>query len=437
MIAMLRREKAYYIATLLSSLICWSPFKVLAYLVPFLVLFLLVWLGGDGRLLKRVVVWAFIWIAAVALYGLINPEFQFVNAFVAFVTWSGLVVVLLIPTHRIGGRKLRDRLERLAWGFLVVESVWGIVQGLYGYTRTRGFDLANGDYVEGTIHPWLEAELAYSNVMFAINIALLLLFLLPAVWRRPTTRHLVMYGLGVVAFVMASVVHAILFLIVAGIFATIFVYTKRLMLSRATAFVATFGFVLFLALVLLPRNLSTARAFALQIIRGESPKAVSIIISLTEMPEEYRYMPFIGLGPGQYASRAGLISTGLYFGGIHNPKRVPLLPNRLTESQSEYLLSLWEWHDSVRYFGSTQKPYFSWLAVYTEWGLLGLFGVVVTMVFLLRSVNRLPWSYDIEKFVLTATIIFIFLLGFQENNWEVPQAWFAGVLFLKSLYVKS
>lgn len=29
--------------------------------------------------------------------------------------------------------------------------------------------------------------------------------------------------------------------------------------------------------------------------------------------------------------------------------------------------------------------------------------------------------------------IFLFL-GFHENNWEVPQVWFAGALFLKVLY---
>jgi len=432
-----RKERVYYTAVLLSALICWSPFNALAYAAPFIVLAFLTLLGGDAHLLKRTAVWILFWTGAVAFYGLVNQEFQFGNAFVAFVTWAGVVIILLIPSRGIGSQELRQKVERIAWMLLAVESVWGIMQGLYGYTRTGTFDLATGDYVEGTIHPWLEAELAYSNVMFAINIALLLLFLLPAVWRRPTTKRVAIYSLGMLAFVMASVVHAILFLIVAGGVSALLVYGKRLRLSRMIGFATIFGAIVLLTWVFLPRNLGTVRAFALQILRGEVPKSVSVITALTEMPHEYWYLPVIGLGPGQYASRAGLISTGLYFGGLQTPKEVPFLPNQLTESQAKYLLPLWEWHASVQYFGSTQKPYFSWLAVYTEWGLLGWLVVVVMVVVLLRNVRNLLLTYDKEKFVLIAAIVFIFLLGFQENNWEVPQAWFSGLLFLKVLYANG
>ena len=429
----LNKDKVYYWSVVIAALICWSPFNALAYVAPFLVLGMLIIAERQGRILRRALAWMWFWLAMVAVYGLLNPEFQFGNAFVAFVTWAGLIVILLIPAGEFNSPILRHKLEKFAWKVLLVESVWGIVQGIYGYFHTGSFDLANGDYVEGTIHPPLAPELAYSNVMFAINIALLLLFLLPALWRRKTVRHGVIYGLGLLAFVMASVVHAILFLLVAGGISAVLVWGRRPRLSRVMGTTVVLMAAGAIAWMLLPTNLGTVRPFAQQVLRGEVPKSVSVVTALYEMPREYPYMPIVGLGPGQYASRAGLISTGLYFGGLDNPRPVPLLPNRLTEAQDKYLLPLWAWHSSNPYWGSTQKPYFSWLAIYTEFGLFGWFVVIVLFFRFLNQIRVLPSVVDLEKFVLFASFIFIFMLGFQENNWEVPQAWFSGLLFIKSL----
>ncbi len=434
-ISLRRAEMAYYIAALLALLICWSPFNALAYVVPFGVIFMLTFLGNGKRLFIRSLIWISLWVLFVSFYALINQDFRFGNALVAFVTWAGVIVLLLIPIHYNLSQQLHRKLERLAWLFLGVESIWGIVQGLYGYIHTGSFDLANGDYVEGTIHPPLQAELAYSNVMFAINIALLLLFLLPLVWRKPRLSKIIFYSLGVIAFVMASVMHVILFLIAAGMIGAFWVWGRRLQVSQMAVMLFLFGFIFSLVTLLLPRNLRTARGFALQVLRGEVPKSVSVIVTIKEMPHKYWYLPLVGLGPGQYASRAGLISTGLYFGGLNNPKTIPFLPNEFTESQYKYLLPLWEWHESVRGFGSTQKPFFSWLAVYTEWGLIGWLFVLGILVLLFRRVGTLPRYYKVEKFALITAIVLFFFLGFQENNWEVPQAWFSGLLLVRVLYV--
>ncbi len=429
----MNREKVYYIVVFISAAICWSPLKMLSYLIPFLVIGVLFLFTKNNILLMRIFIWVFLWFIMMSIYGLINPEFQFVNGFLAFITWAGMVVLLLLPMHGMQSPSLLRKIKKLAWAILFFESFWGIVQGIYGYMQTGSFDLANGDYVEGTIHPPLKPELAYSNVMFAINIVLLLLFLLPDVWRKKTLK-IIIYILGILVFIMASVVHTILFLIIAFVVAALIIWMKQLRLSRMIGISLIFGIILLIANVLLPQNLHTAKIFVLQILRGEEPKSVSVITALTEMPKEYWFMPVIGLGPGQYASRAGLISTGLYFGGLKNPREISYLPNKLTEIQEKYLLPLWIWHDSNPYWGSTQKPYFSWLAIYTEFGLLGLIGIIVVMLQLLQKVRRITKAYDFEKFALITAIIFIFLLGFQENNWEVPQAWFSGLLFLKILY---
>ena len=428
-----QQQKIYYAGVVLATLICWSPFNALAYVAPFLVLGLLILFGRSGRLIKRTLAWIWLWLVMVAVYGLINPKFQFGNAVVAFVTWAGLIILLMIPAGEFNSPIPRHKLERFAWKVLLVEAVWGIVQGVYGYTRTGSFDLANGDYVEGTIHPALQPELAYSNVMFAINIALLLLFLLPSVWRHPRVSHIIIYALGTLAFVMASVVHAILFLLAAGGVSAFLVWGRRPRFSRLVGSAVAFSIIGVLAWILLPTNLGTARSFGLQILRGEVPKSVSVITALRDMPGDYPYLPFIGLGPGQYASRAGLISTGLYFGGLNKPRTYSFLPNRLTEAQEKYLLPLWTWQESNPFWGSTQKPYFSWLAIYTEFGMIGWSVVMLVSFLFMKRILSIPRDQELEKFVLLAALGFMFLLGFQENNWEIPQAWFSGLLFLKSM----
>jgi hypothetical protein len=430
---MSRVAKAYYWATVIAAVICWSPFKALAYVAPFLVTALLI-IGGVRRLAIRVFWLAWSWGFMVAFYGLLNHNFQFENALVAFVTWFGMALILLIPTKGIGVKELLARVEKWAWSLLALESVWGIVQAFYGAMRTGGFDMANGDYVEGTIHPWLEPGLAYSNVMFAVNVALLLLFLLPSMWRSRHIWKVTIYGLGVLALVLASVVHVILFLAISVGASAVLLFRWRIRLSRLVGIGIFTGLLIGLTAAFLPRNLGTVSIFASQIFQGEVPKSVSVITAVRDLPQKYWFSPIFGLGPGQYASRAGLISTGLYFGGLTNPYYIPFLPNRLTKAQEEHLLPLWIWHESNPYWGSTQKSYFSWLAVYSEWGILGLVFVVGLLVGLLRRVKNLPSYKDVEKLVLGTTVVFLFLLGFQENNWEVTQAWFAGLLLIKILY---
>lgn len=432
-----RLVKAYYWGTILSILVCWLPFKALPYAIPFILIALLVLIGENTKVMIRLIAWIAIWIGMIVIYGLVNSAFQWGNALVAFITWAGIAVVLMIPSDKIADLWLQERLTRLAWVLLGLEASWGIVQSIYGFLQTRSFDLANGDFVEGTIHPWLEPELAYSNVMFAINIALLLLFLLPSLWREPSLLKRITYVIGVLVFILASVVYAILFLVVAAGIAIVLVIGRRMKIKRQISIIGIIGIIIVFSAVLLPQNLKLIGPFVLQVIRGEAPKSASIIAAVREMPEDYWYLPVFGLGPGQYTSRAGLISTGLYLGGLKNPRSFPLLPNHLTESQEKYLMPLWAWHQSVQYFGSTQAPYFSWLAVYTEWGLLGWSVILAVLIYVVRAIRRISPARDIEKLAIMTSVWFVWLLGFQENNWEVPQAWFSGLLLIKAMYASA
>jgi len=154
-----------------------------------------------------------------------------------------------------------------------------------------------------------------------------------------------------------------------------------------------------------------------------------------EMPQEYPAMTLFGLGPGQFSSRASLISTNLYIGGITDPRTLPFLEEQASAPAKDYLLDLWL--DSEKGGnGSTTRPFFSWMSVYTEFGAPICLAIIAYSWILLK---RLKIASQCSEFGWRATatamgLMFFLLLGFQENYWEVPQAIFVGLMVLKVMY---
>lgn len=426
-------QKAFYWALLLATLTVWSPFNLLGYLIPFVVIIVLL-LSGDTVIVVRSVIWIACWAIFISVHALLKKEFFISNSIIAFLTFSSFWIAFTIPSKYLTNFILKEKLARFLANVLVVESVWGCVQGFYGFLQTKSFDIANGDFVEGTIHPALASEKSFSNVMFASNVAFMLIFLLPYVARR---KYLFPFFLGLFALVLASVVHVLLFLFLAlGI--SIFLYKPILIKRRAYVQLLILLIIFpFIAYSVLSQNFETLPKFVKQLYTGDTPRSQIIYASILHMPMEYRGLQWIGLGPGQFTSRAGLISTGMYFGSPLNPKPLPLLPTNITTPQEKFLIELWIEGVTNPYYGSTHQPYFSWLTVYTEFGIpifMGGLGVTIYLTFWIKKrVN----ASEGKRFVATAAgtgTLLLFLLGFQENYWEIPQAIILGILCLKVLY---
>jgi hypothetical protein len=160
---------------------------------------------------------------------------------------------------------------------------------------------------------------------------------------------------------------------------------------------------------------------------------------LTELPGEQPLQPFVGLGPGQFSSRASLIATGLYLGGPDHPQTVPLLSPQATRIAEEYCVSLLvQFADKKDVIGSSEQPFFSVLSVYTELGAMGLIAVTLVILEWLRRIRRrvrIDPGLRFQAAVLVAGLLFMVLLGLQDNYWETPQAMLVGFLLLKLLYV--
>ena len=436
-----RYEQAYFYSFLIAILLCWSPSKLLAYLAPWLAIGIFLFVSRSQISWLRLVVIAFLWLVVLLFHFLLTPGFMVHSALLSFFTYGSFVFVLVVPTRRITGEQLSDLLLFISRWVLLFQSCWGIAQGIVAGFGAGTFDGGVGDAVAGTIRPF-GYSIDFSNPMFAVNIAVLLILIFPLVTRRRKGFPYFIYVVGVLALVMASVVHVILIFAAAVLISiTIFfpfVFIKKHGLTLVSIFL-TLGFLIQL---LIPNNIRSIQSFSTSTLEGQTPRSQAVQRALYSMPSEYPWMPVFGLGSGQYSSRAGLIGTGMFFGGPFDPIPLPLLPTGMSEPFRIYVYDLWLslYNEEGEVVGDNSsavyKPFFSLLSVYVEGGAMAIVLIVgLVMRLIWRIYRHVSVSKKrLESASVSAGIIFFFLLGTQENYWEIPQAIFPGLMLLKCLY---
>ena len=427
-------HKAYLVAFIISLFLVWSPSNALAYLAPIIALVVFIAMTKSGTVIQNVIAWFLVWGIIICFYILFTPDFVVHSALLSVLTYSSFIVVMAIPRRFVASLDLMDRMLKWARWIVVIEALVGITQGIYGFNRTGSFDISNGDFVEGTIHPALASELSLSNPMFAINMALLLIALLPDLILRRKGFFTVL--VGSIALIMASVLHVLIMLATAGFLSILFFWPISLRRSMTYLVGTSLTIAVILAFFALRTNFSTADGFARLLLSGESYRSIAIQRAVIEMPRDYPLLPLVGLGPGQFSSRAGLIGTGLYFGGPKFPRPLPFVPQGMSQAFEDNTLDLWLRLVETRTKGSTHLPFLSWLSVYVEWGvlvLLAVFCIVLIMLIRLRSVVR-SYPQRVLAAAFGTGVIFLLFIGMQENYWEVPQAILIGLLILKVQY---
>ncbi|MCC6456157.1 MAG: hypothetical protein IT328_14480 [Caldilineaceae bacterium] len=430
-----KRARVYYFVFMLALLISWSPSNAAAYATPFLVIGLYIFLSNSEITLRRTLLWYLGWFVLVGVYGLIYlKDYAWQSALLSIITYSAFAVPIVIPAPVAASEALWHKLLIICRWVLIIEASLGIVQAVYGFTQTGSFSGANGDYVEGTIHPWLSAEMAFSNPMFAVNIVFLLLAIAPSLLREH--KGWIAFGLGSIALVLASVLHVLMILAIAMTVAFfwffpgfLFRYKTGCLASSITAIILLFSINLLSWGPLIP--------FVKATMNLESPRAQVLYHVLRDIPDEYPLFPLIGLGPGQFASRAGLIGTGLYFGRPTASRSLPLLvPDRSTAFRV-YVEDYWL-NPSIRpgYKSSATAPFFSWQSLYTEFGVIGVIVVMGFIVWLGMRIKRRAITFErkIQAIFTGAGIVFLALVGIQENYWEISQAILPGLMLLKVQY---
>jgi hypothetical protein len=181
-------------------------------------------------------------------------------------------------------------------------------------------------------------------------------------------------------------------------------------------------------------------------VSGESAKTRASYKAMFEAGGEYPTMHLVGFGPGQYSSRAGLVSSGTYFGLSEFFTAIPFLNVNTTQPIEDYVMEDWNFitdnflDPEMTFTTSTMhRPFFSVLSVYAEFGGLTLLLIVY---FLLRQVFILKRKYRALQasgsdpqgkqlaFSCSATLLFLFFIGMYENYYESPQGIFVGILLV-------
>lgn len=422
-----------------SAIVIWLPFKGVSYVLPLAITVLAVMFSGSGQMAMRLVTVTALYVLIVIAWGLFDPGFYVRGAILTFLTYGGGVFLFVIYRWKSLNREyLVQRLAYIWCWILILEGSIGFAQAIYGFMHGHSFDIANGDWVKGTIGLSLHGMIKgmnFSNAMFAANMAIGLL-MVPVIKKRRAIRNFALI-IGGIALVLASVMHIILFVIAAvALSILILQWGRKVRSKKVLSALGAIGVTAAMAGALLSANLRLVVPYAVHFVHMQSPKGIMVKRTFSDIPEQYPLQPFIGLGPGQFSSTGALIATGQYFGSPLHPDDIPGLPTHLTTAQRRFFYGQWVRQVKNRYFGSTQAPYFSWLSLYQEFG--GVFVVLLLCVFV-------GWIARAKKFSLlnpreltlalcaASMIIFLGLLGLQVNYWGVPQSSFLGIFTLAVL----
>jgi hypothetical protein len=439
-------QRAYFHGFVWVMLVCFSPFKLLTYAVPLLFVAWLLWTNPrcipGGRLPATVVSVLTVGV----FYAVVEEEFLAINFVFAIVTYSAFLPVILIDGRLLVGERLQADLVSVTRTMIFVQCSLGILQAIYGASLTGSFGYGNGDFVQGTIHPYFGSKGGFDNPIFAVNITLMLLgcMTVPEAFSGRRRLHLI---IGTIALVLASVIHVLVYLAASLLVAFVLLRPRAATSERVRSrrvprnvalMIGLAGVTVYATLAGDVAQIVNIGGTAVNLEAEEVPRAIMLYRVANELPEAAPHQPYVGLGPGQFSSRASLIASGLYLGGPDAGRALPFVGPQSTGLAADYAGTLLiTFADVLDSLGSTHQPFFSFLSVYTETGLAGLALVLFVVVrLLLRVRERVRDDNQLRSRgrLFCAATIFLVLLGFQENYWEVPHAILVGLLLLKVIH---
>jgi hypothetical protein len=358
-------------------------------------------------------------------------------------TYGSIIFVLVYPKFiSENDSPQTNKLQKFLYVVLLIETIFAIVQlTLFTLLNAASLDESTGDIIQGTINPlsFINENVGFNNQVFTINYLFLMIYEIPYLLK---TKRKYLIVIGILVVILASVLHVVfsfaLALFTSFLFIGLIKFRKQLFrFFLAGAFVAGLIF------VTQPKNFSLISYYSNSLMSLESPKVLVIANSVSLLPQEYPDALLYGLGPGQYTSRASLISSGRYFGEFDNPVRIPFLDaSTASKAFNDYIFDIWEvYATNIEQYGNStmSRPFFSILSLLIEFGLI-IF--VLMLILLFRYLSKIRKRYlqanlgenktlAYYHFVNMVSVLFIFYLAFFENYLESSASICSGLLLLK------
>lgn len=432
-----RKQKRFIHVFLLTLIMAFSPSKALGFIGPFIIiaaLILYVQIRPKFHL-KRLLLFGIPYLFGGLVYWLLMPQFFWPNYLLAVITYAS-AFFLLFDFSQISDAHLLKRLGQITLAVIVVQSIYGIAQFIWMVSKI-GYNVSIGDYVWGTLAPPADRTYAGTSSFFVLLISTLQLFVFAVTPPKIPLHTLLGLLIVAVCWVLASMVHSIVFFavaVVAAILVSAIVKPRQRELRKRRRGIATVAIILILVIGVgsqvhtnnfrrIQSTLSTISTFGPDAKNG---KLQTMYNTIFELPHQIVLQPIIGVGPGQYSSRAALIATGEYL----TRASIPFLPKYTSALTERYILPVFHAANST-----ISSPNSSWVTLYGELGIIGT-GIVAILLLLasIRFSRFVSPQFPRMSYALLILVYYLFLMGFQDVYWEYTQGIFPAILLLKLYY---
>ncbi len=405
----------FYVTFLICLALISIPVKNLAYVVPPLYLFLE--LIAADRSVGRVVLLTALF-AAVSSVSLIFDAFagQAVNV-------PGMFLALLtyLPLFLFFGarwdRKIEDRvfnkiMEVTAW-FVIAQSLIGALQ----FALSR-----NGDAVTGTfgLLDFYLNTISITQVYFTFTLFGMILFMMLDAG-RPLTQIAIVAGLLTCALAQSG--HQTIFFVASLALFSVLQFKRVGTAVRGAAMAA---FLIVIMMQVYPETWTHTREWYRKVV--DNPRSAKRMV----IHDSVRFLAnpkiaVLGVGMGQYASRAALITSNEYLG-----RKLPGALSAKSDYFSDSMIPAMRQFNEAGEGSAISKPYFSALAILVEMGPpLALACLVGLLVHFWRNLvwmrSGIPQVARVGLVSCVGLLFFLLCCGI-ENYLEFPQAIFLPLL---------
>ena len=407
--------RRFYRIFLICLIVTSIPVKNLAYVVPPLYLFL-EWIAGESSARRTILLMCIATVASGATVLVDAVAGQAVNVpglLLALLTYLPLFIFFGARCDRRIGEATFKRLTSLTAWFVILQSAIGAVQ----FALSRNGDAVSGSF--GLLDFYLNS-ISISQVYFTFTLFGMILFLLIDP-RRALVKTAIAAGLFACAVAQSG--HQTVFFV----FALAMVVAIQLNRVKTVLQALVLGLgVMLLVFQFYPETWTLTRQWWQKV--AENPRSGKRLVVADSV--QFLARPknaILGLGMGQYTSRASLITSNEYL----NRKLPDVITGKSDYYEEAIAPALVEFAESGE--GSAiSKPYFSALSVLTEFGLIG--AAACGIAFLVHLKRNLAWLRSTAPtlarlgMVSAVGLLFFLLCCGIENYIEFPQAIFLPLL---------
>ncbi|CCH53516.1 hypothetical protein BN8_02616 [Fibrisoma limi BUZ 3] len=438
-------SKMIYEVFILSLILTWLPFKAFAYAAPYILVLYTFIVYNYYNLTLNLIKCILACTIFIGINFFLREDFIFSNGILAIITYGSFLFLFAMPNRKLS-LTYEYKIYKILRIVVIFQSVFGIIQFLIAYVKFGSYSVDMGDFIQGTIVPLsfnLEGDRGIGNAYFVINILIMMLFIMTDPNKTKKTYGVVL--IGSIAAVLAGVHHALVSLFLAFLISLVIIDLKKA-IKYSFVIIPVVAITLTAFYLLNPNNVYLYSHYFNLYSTGESFKTIAMKMAFVDLYEDHFDISLIGTGPGQFSSRAGLIASGTYLGGLDENRTIPFFSIEKSSYFKNYAFEVYYSMktDKSTVHGAASRTFFSLMSLCIELGII-LFSIVI--YFIIKGLIFIRRKYEVFKslnsiqerdiaIMLSCSILFFVFISFFENYLEMIQATLSCFILMKIFYNK-